>query len=75
MVLHLCLLLGLLVPPQAHELGPVDGKGLPAADLDRIQIGDTAPDFRLTDHRGTLYQLSQYRGQEKVVLVFYRGHW
>ncbi len=75
MVLHLCLMLGLLVQPQALELGPVDGKELPAADLDRIQVGDTAPDFRLTDHRGTLYQLSQYRGQKKVVLVFYRGHW
>lgn len=57
------------------RLGPVDGLELPAADLDRVAVGDAAPDFRLASlRRGTL-ALSDYRGRKDVVLVFYRGHW
>jgi mycoredoxin-dependent peroxiredoxin len=56
-------------------LGPVDGRDLPGADLDRVAVGDRAPDFRLESLRRGAIALSDYRGQKDVVLVFYRGHW
>jgi cytochrome oxidase Cu insertion factor (SCO1/SenC/PrrC family) len=56
-------------------LGPADGHDLPATDLDRVQAGDLAPDFTLTSLAGTPVTLSSFRGQQNVVLVFYRGHW
>ena len=59
----------------ATALGPVDGEGLPATDLERIKIGEPAPDFTLEAETGTPIRLSQFRGQKPVVLVFYRGHW
>ena len=56
-------------------LGPVDGRDLPPADLDRVQTGDVAPDFTLTSLAGPPVTLSDYRGEANVILVFYRGHW
>lgn len=56
------------------QLGPVDGHDLPAADLDRVAVGQEAPDFILLDHESQSVQLSSHRGKY-VVLVFYRGHW
>lgn len=56
------------------EYGPVDGAGFAAADLDRVQAGQTAPDFTLQRSDGTDLALSSLRGKN-VVLVFYRGHW
>ncbi len=44
------LLLALLaqaLPP----LGPLDGAGLPPAELDRVQVGMMAPDFRFVIDR------------------------
>lgn len=73
------LLFGLLAaaPAMGQEtmLGPVDGLDLPATDVDRIAVGDTAPDFTLQRHGGGTVTLSEYRGKKNVVLVFYRGHW
>ena len=57
------------------ELGPVDGRDLPAVDLDRVQVGDTAPDFSLESYDGNVVTLSDFRGRKDVVLVFFRGHW
>ena len=57
------------------ELGPKDGHDLPATDLERVQIGDLAPDFTLRAYSGDYITLSDYRGNKNVVLVFYRGHW
>jgi cytochrome oxidase Cu insertion factor (SCO1/SenC/PrrC family) len=57
------------------KLGPKDGEGLPAADLDRIKAGDAAPDFTLEDQDGKPVTLSDYRSKKTVVLVFYRGYW
>ena len=37
---------------------------------DRLQVGDTAPDFTLVDDAGETVSLSGYRG-ERVVLFFY----
>jgi len=56
-------------------LGPADGLDLPAVDLDRVRVGDPAPDFTLTSLAGPPVTLSQYRGTKDVILVFYRGHW
>lgn len=60
---------------QQARLGPTDGHDLPAVDLDRIQPGDTAPDFSLESYSGEVVALSDFRGTHDVVLVFYRGHW
>lgn len=58
-----------------RALGPVDGFDLPPTDLDRVQVGDLAPDFTLVSLEGPPVTLSSYRGEKNVVLVFYRGHW
>ena len=55
--------------------GPADGLDLPAADLERVQEGDVAPDFTLASLAGSPVTLSDFRGEKNVVLVFYRGHW
>lgn len=59
----------------APALGPADGTDLPGIDLDRIQVGDEAPDFTLASFDGEPVTLSDYRGETNVLLVFYRGHW
>lgn len=56
-------------------LGPVDGRDLPGTDLDRVQVGDLAPDFSLVSLAGPIVSLSSFRGQKNVILVFYRGYW
>jgi len=40
-----------------------------------LRVGETAPDFTLSDAAGRPVSLASYRGQKPVVLVFYRGHW
>ncbi|WP_309237287.1 peroxiredoxin [Actinomadura sp. BRA 177] len=39
--------------------------------MDRVNVGDEAPDFELRDQHGTPVRLSDLRGEKKVVLVFY----
>lgn len=57
-------------PPTAEEPGTA-----PAESSSRTpQVGETAPDFTLTDHSGETVTLSDARGKP-VVLAFYRGHW
>ncbi len=56
-------------------LGPKDGPTDPPTDLDRVKVGDVAPDFTLEALDGRHLTLSGYRGLKNVVLVFYRGHW
>src|SRR5499426_1978117 len=72
-------LLALIVAPSIAKaqtkLGPKDGEGLPAADLNRVKAGDTAPDFTLEDQDGKPVTLSDFRGKKTVALVFYRGYW
>ncbi len=65
-------LLGAAAPA---DLGPKDGAGLPPTDVERIKVGDKAPDFTLENIDGKKIPLSAYRGKKNVVLVFYRGHW
>ena len=37
----------------------------------KIKVGDTAPDFELTDQTGKKVKLSDFRGKKDVVLAFY----
>lgn len=41
-----------------------------------LNVGDQAPDFELTGHRGgEKFRLSDSRGKKNVVLVFYPLDW
>jgi hypothetical protein len=62
-------------PLSAQQLGPADGRELPAVDTGRVKVGDMAPDFTLESLQDGPITLSQYRGSKNVILVFYRGHW
>ena len=62
------------VPDLRAQYGPKDGRDLSPSDLDRVQVGQTAPDFTLAKPDGGSLTLSSLRGKN-VVLVFYRGHW
>jgi cytochrome oxidase Cu insertion factor (SCO1/SenC/PrrC family) len=65
------LLLPLIALALASDLSGADkDRGKNAEPLD---VGDCAPDFKLDDHDGKLFTLSEARGKENVVLVFYRG--
>jgi cytochrome oxidase Cu insertion factor (SCO1/SenC/PrrC family) len=60
----------------AHaQLGPKDGANLKPTDIERVKVGDTAPDFTLENIDGNRITLSEFRGKKNVVLLFYRGHW
>lgn len=43
-------------------------------DLNRIQVGQAAPEFTALDKSGQPVRLSSFRGKN-LVLVFYRGQW
>ena len=43
----------------------------PAAPQTQLKVGDTAPDFALTDTEGQTVRLSDFRGKKNVVLAFY----
>lgn len=66
---------GVTAEQSAPTLGPADGAELPGEALDRVAVGDLAPDFTLASLSGTPVTLSDYRGSKTVLLVFYRGHW
>jgi cytochrome oxidase Cu insertion factor (SCO1/SenC/PrrC family) len=57
------------------QLGPKDGANLSPTDLDRIKVGQPAPDFTLENIDGKPVSLSDFRGKKGVILVFYRGQW
>ena len=60
---------------QPPPLGPKDDARLPPTDLSRVAVDTVAPDFTLEALDGSRVTLSQFRGKQNVVLVFYRGHW
>ena len=60
---------------EAGGLGPADGRDLPARDTGRVMVGEAAPDFSLLAYSGDVITLSDFRGQQNVILAFYRGHW
>ena len=57
------------------QLGPKDNADLPPTDLERVKVGDTAPDFALENLDGRTITLSEVYRKMNVVLVFYRGQW
>ena len=57
------------------QLGPKEGTNLSATDLDRVKVGQPAPDFSLEDTEKKAITLSEFHGKKSVVLVFYRGYW
>ena len=42
-----------------------------AAPEPKIKVGDTAPDFTLTDQNGQKVSLHDFKGKKNVVLAFY----
>jgi cytochrome oxidase Cu insertion factor (SCO1/SenC/PrrC family) len=71
----LLLVLSFSHSPAFAQLGPKDGNDLSPTDLQRIKVGQPAPDFTLEDMDGKNITLSDFRGKKTVVLVFYRGFW
>lgn len=61
--------------PLFAQLGPKDSTSGGATELDRIKVGQAAPDFALENVEGKTINLSDFRGKKAVVLVFYRGYW
>jgi cytochrome oxidase Cu insertion factor (SCO1/SenC/PrrC family) len=57
------------------QLGPKDGGDLAPTDLNRVKVGQPAPDFTLEDSGGKALTLSDFRDKKTVILVFYRGYW
>ena len=57
------------------QLGPKDAADLSPTDLNRIKVGQPAPDFSLEDVNSKPITLSEFREKKTVVLVFYRGYW
>ena len=66
---------GICAMGAAQELGPKDGLDLPPADLERVDVGASAPDFTLISKDKDPVTLSSFAGNKNVVLVFYRGFW
>jgi cytochrome oxidase Cu insertion factor (SCO1/SenC/PrrC family) len=74
-LLMLALLLAFNQAAVSAQTGPKDEVKHSATDLDRIKVGQPAPDFTLKDSNGKNVSLADYRGKKNVVLIFYRGHW
>ena len=75
MIFVLLLVLSFIHSPTFAQLGPKDVGDLSPTDLQRIKVGQPAPDFTLEDMEGKSISLSDFRGKKTVVLVFYRGYW
>lgn len=40
--------------------------------MPRVSLNQPAPDFSMSDFTGTLFRLSELRGQKNVLLIFNR---
>jgi cytochrome oxidase Cu insertion factor (SCO1/SenC/PrrC family) len=74
-VLAIALFVVFAGPTAYAQPGPKDGNRLKPTDLDRVKVGDMAPDFALENLDGKKISLSDFRNNKNVVLIFYRGHW
>jgi cytochrome oxidase Cu insertion factor (SCO1/SenC/PrrC family) len=68
-------LAGTLSATASAQLGPKDPITQSATDIERVKVGQPAPDFTLEDSDGKAITLSDFRAKKSVVLVFYRGYW
>ena len=75
LILLFALMFLMVQTPVWGQTAPKDGDRQSATDLDRVKVGQPAPDFTLEDSDGKNVSLEDYRGKKNVVLVFYRGHW
>jgi cytochrome oxidase Cu insertion factor (SCO1/SenC/PrrC family) len=66
----LSLVLSFSHSPALAQLGPKDGTDLSPRDLQRIKVGQPAPDFNLEDMNGKNITLSDFHGKKTVVLGF-----
>ena len=62
-------------PAAFGQTAAKEGTNSSATDINRVKVGQSAPDFTLEDVDGKNISLSDYRGKKNVVLVFYRGYW
>ena len=46
-----------------------------ATPFKRIQVGEMAPDFTLRTPDGSSHRLSELRGRNNLILIFFRGTW
>lgn len=46
-----------------------------ATPVQRLEVGQTAPDFTLPDPDGTDHTASALRGEKNLLVVFFRGAW
>jgi hypothetical protein len=60
---------------RGQNLGPKDQAKYAPTDTSRVLAGMVAPDFTLESLGGPAVTLSAFRGRQRVILVFYRGHW
>jgi len=75
LVLPMIIVFTLIIAPAFSQGAEKNADKLSPTDLDRIKVGQLAPDFTLENHDGNKITLSDFRGKKDVVLVFYRGHW
>lgn len=66
-----------MLPNEALELFDTDATSLEKnhQHILKLNVGDTAPDFSLSNATGETVRLSELLKKDKVVLTFYRGAW
>ena len=66
-----------MLPAEALDLFDNDAKTLQTThqDILKVQVGDKAPDFSLSNAVGETVRLSNLLKNGKVILTFYRGTW
>ena len=75
-VLIWVVLYGILsIQPVIDKANAADTAELKATDLERINPGDSSPDFSLESIDRSLIKLSSFQNRKNVVLIFYRGYW
>ncbi|WP_299215407.1 peroxiredoxin-like family protein [uncultured Dokdonia sp.] len=69
--------LGTMLPEDALAVFDSDAESLQAnhPSILKLQIGDKAPDFSLSNAIGKTIRLSDLLKKGKVILTFYRGSW
>ncbi len=73
-VSSLALSLGFLTGLAVASEHPKEGEAAGAA-IQRVLVGQEAPDFTLRSPDGSSHTLSELRGQKNLVLIFFRGTW